>query len=394
MRRRALVKAAVIYENGDLDKIRLADVPNPEPGEDEVVIEVRAASLNHLDIWVRKGRPGLELSMPHVLGSDAAGVVVDIGRSVMTVEVGDEVVVNPGLSCGWCEYCLRGQQSECLNFGIVGMSCPGTFAELVAVPAKNVHRRPAHLSWEESAAFPLAYVTAWRMLMSRARLQVGETVLIHGIGGGVALAALQIAKTANARVCVTSSSNDKLLRAKEFGADHTINYETVDDVAAAVRDWTDGRGVDVIVDSVGAATFPVNLNAARRGGRIVHCGVTTGAQAQINLSALYWNHLNVMGSTMGSNEDFRQLVEAIDAARLKPIIDSVEPLERIRYATERMERGEQFGKIVVTPHILTGSEPERALEERRPYEQQQVVPLAETALAETAGDTEEGAESV
>ncbi len=360
------MKAAVIHRNGELDEVVLDDVPAPTPGPDEVVLEVHAAALNHLDIWVRKGRPGLELSMPHVLGSDAAGVVVAVGKGVNTVREGDEVVLNPGLSCHKCAHCLRGEHSECLNFGIVGMSCPGTFAEQVAVPAINVHPRPPHLSWEEAAAFPLAYVTAWRMVMTRAQLKAGETVLIHGIGGGVALAALQLAKLVNAEVIVTSSSNDKLLRAKEFGADHAINY-TKEDVAAAARDLTDGMGVDVIVDTTGAATLPSNLEAARRGGRMVHCGVTTGAEATINISALYWNQLSILGSTMGSQEDFRQLVDAVRTSRLRPIIDSVMPIERTRAAMGRMEKGEQFGKIVVTPHVLTDSE--REGEERRRFEE-------------------------
>lgn len=361
------MKAAVIYQNGGLDQLVIDDVPTPPVGPNEVVIEVRAAALNHLDIWVRRGRPGLELSMPHILGSDAAGVVAAVGDHVNHVKVGDEVILNPGLSCGVCAYCNRGAHSECISFGIVGMSCPGTFAEAVVVPAVNVAPKPSHLSWEEAAALPLAYLTAWRMLMTRGGLKVGETVLIHGIGGGVALAALQIAKLANAQVIVTSSSNDKLLRAKEFGADETLNYEREPDIAGAVRGLTDGVGVDLIVDAVGAATVPINLNAARRGGRMVHCGVTTGAEASVNLSAIYWNHLTIMGSTMGSREDFRQLLSAVKSSRLYPIVDSVHPIERARVAMERMETGQQFGKIVLTPHILTGSGVEKEKREAMPH---------------------------
>lgn len=343
------MKAAVIFENGDVDCIKYEEVPEPALVLGEVLIDVRAAALNHLDIWVRRGRPGLELPVPHILGSDAAGVVLEAGEGVDHVRPGDEVVVNPGLSCGLCEFCRRGEQSECISFGIVGMNRPGTFAERVTVPAVNVSVKPSHLTMVEAAGLPLAYLTAWRMLMSRARLRPGETVLIHGIGGGVALAGLQLARLAGARVIVTSSSDDKLLRAREFGAHEGVNYANNPCLGDAVRDLTGGRGVDVVLDTVGAATWPVNFKAVRRGGRIVHCGVTTGAEATVNISQLYWNHVVVMGSTMGSNEEFRQMLSAIAAARLSPVVDSVYPLNRAQDATQRMEAGEQFGKIVVVP---------------------------------------------
>ncbi|MHC4226629.1 MAG: alcohol dehydrogenase catalytic domain-containing protein, partial [Planctomycetota bacterium] len=222
------MKAAFIREHGGLDRLKVEHVSEPEPSEDEVVLDVRSAGLNHLDIWVRKGRSGLKLSEPHILGSDAAGIVVAAGAKVSAVTVGDEVILNPGLSCGRCEYCNRGEQSECTSFGIVGLSSQGTFAEQVAVPARNVFPKPSHMSFNEAGAFVLAYLTAWRMLMTRARLRPGQTVLIHGIGGGVALCALQLAKLAGAEVIVTSSSDEKLDRADKIGADHKINYRTVD----------------------------------------------------------------------------------------------------------------------------------------------------------------------
>ncbi|MFO7974876.1 MAG: zinc-binding dehydrogenase [Candidatus Hydrogenedentota bacterium] len=348
------MKAAVIFENGDVDCIKYEEVPEPVVGSGEVLIEVRAAALNHLDIWVRKGRPGLELPVPHILGSDAAGVVLDVGEGVDHVRAGDEVLINPGLSCGMCEFCRRGEQSECMSFGIVGMNRPGTFAERVTVPAANVFLKPSHLSLVEAAALPLAYLTAWRMLMSRATLQPGETVLIHGIGGGVALAGLQLARLAGARVLVTSSSDDKLMRAREFGAHEGVNYANNPYLGDAIRDLTGGRGVDVVLDTVGAATWPVNFKAVRRGGRIVHCGVTSGAETTVNISQLYWNHVVVMGSTMGSDEEFRQMLSAVTAARMSPVVDSVYPLNRASEATQRMEGGEQFGKIVLVP----GGKPE------------------------------------
>ncbi len=341
------MKAAVIRAHGELDRIKVDDIAEPVAGESQVVIEVRSAALNHLDIWVRKGRPGLELKMPHVLGSDASGVVVDTGRDTHGVALGEEVILNPGLHCGCCEYCFRGEHSLCSRFGIIGLSRPGTFAEKVAVPFYCVRPKPDYLDFNEAAALPLAYMTAWRMLMTRCRLQAGDTVLIHGIGGGVALAAMQLAKLAGADVIVTSSSDGKLSKAKEIGADFTINYTAVDDVAKHVRDITGGRGVDIAFDTVGAATWPVDFDAVRRGGKIVICGVTTGAAAETDLQALYWNQLTVMGSTMGSNEDFRRMVKAVSTAKLKPVIDSVLGLDDAGEATARMEAGDQFGKIVL-----------------------------------------------
>ena len=340
------MKAAVIYSHGELDRIKIEDIAPPKPASGEVLLRVRSAGLNHLDIWVRKGRKGVVLPMPHILGSDAAGIVEALGPDVGGVKVGDEFILNPGLSCGRCEYCRRGQQSLCISFGIVGLSRPGTFAEFVAVPAKNLRPKPPHLTFDEAGAFVLSFVTAWRMLMTRARLKPGQTLLIHGIGGGVAVSALKLAKLAGAEVIVTSSSDEKLARAKEIGADHTINYKA-GDVARTVKEITGGRGVDVVVDTAGAATWPIDFSAIRPGGKIVLCGITTGPEAMTNLRVLYWNQLTIMGSTMGSDEDFRQMVTAVAAARMKPVIDSVHPLENVRDAMGKMEAANQFGKIVL-----------------------------------------------
>lgn len=340
------MKAAVIHENGDLDVVRVEDVPEPKAGPGEAVVKVACAGLNHLDIWVRKGRPGTSLSGMHVLGSDAVGVVDELGDGVTNVKVGDEVILNPGLSCGQCEFCARGQQSECPSFGIVGLSRPGTFAERVAVPAWNLFPKPPHLTLEEAGTLSLASVTAWRMVISRAQVKPGESVLIHGIGGGAALCALEFAKLVGAEAIVTSSSDAKLARAAELGADHTINYRN-QDVAERVKEITDGRGVDVAVDSVGAATWPLDFACIRRGGRIVTCGITTGPKAETNLQALYWNQLTILGSTMGSSEDFRQMLRAVTVNQLRPVLDEVFALDDIRRAMGRMEAAEQFGKIAL-----------------------------------------------
>jgi NADPH:quinone reductase-like Zn-dependent oxidoreductase len=226
------------------------------------------------------------------------------------------------------------------------MSRPGTFAEYVAVPAANLYHKPAHLNFDESAALPLVYVTAWRMLMTRAGLKPGQTLLIHGIGGGVGIAALQLAKLAGAVVIVTSSSDEKLSRAEQIGAKHTINYKRRD-VAVCVKELTSGRGVDVVLDTVGAATWPIDFACVRRGGKIVICGVTSGPNAETNLQALYWNQLTVCGSTMGSDDDFRAMLAAVSSAKLKPIVDSVFPLVDVREAMAKMEAGQQFGKIIL-----------------------------------------------
>jgi NADPH:quinone reductase-like Zn-dependent oxidoreductase len=340
------MKAAVIHENGGLDVIRVEDIPNPKPARNEVLIRVRYAGLNHLDIWARKGRPGVQMQWPHVLGSDGAGVVEAVGSEVKHVKVGDAVVVYPGLSCGHCDACERGEKSLCPSFGIVGMNRPGTFAEYVALPACSVFPKPPRLSTEEAGGFVLTYLTAWRMLMTRAQVKPGDTVLIHGIGGGVAVCALQFGKLAGAEVIVTSSSSDKLERAKKLGADAAINYKT-ENVAERVRELTNGRGVDVVVDSIGGATFPLDLTCVTKGGRIVLCGVTGGPTAEADLRTIYWNQLTVMGSTLGSLGDLRQMFRAVTVGRLKPVIDEVFPLARARDAMEKMEASRQFGKIVL-----------------------------------------------
>lgn len=340
------MKAVYIDAHGPLERVQVGQIEDPAPKDDEVLVAVKAAALNHLDIHVRNGRPGVEIPMPHVLGSDAAGVVIAAGPRTHGVREGDHVILNPGLSCGCCQFCLRGEQSLCASFGIVGLSRPGTFAEKVAVPFWCVRPKPAYLTFEEAAALPLATLTAWRMLMTRCRLQAGDTILIHGIGGGVALAGLAIALNAGAEVIVTSSSPDKLRKAAALGVHHTIDYKT-QDVTARVREITRGRGVDVVMDTVGAATWPVDFAAVRKGGVIVLCGVTSGAIAETDLRTLYWNQLTVMGSTMGSAEDFRRMLAAAATARFKPVIDSVVLIDNAAEAMRKMETGAHFGKIVL-----------------------------------------------
>jgi NADPH:quinone reductase-like Zn-dependent oxidoreductase len=342
------MKAALYTGHGGPEHLQVMEHDTPTAMRGEVVIQVRAAALNHLDIWIRKGRPGLELLFPHVPGSDCAGTIAALGPGVTTCNTGDEVLVNPGLSCNHCARCDAGEHSECDAFTILGMGRPGSFAEFVAVPAENVFPKPPHLSWEEAAALPLAHLTAWRMLFHRAHLRAGEKVLIHGIGGGVALAALQLAKLAGASVIVTSSSDEKLDTARRLGADAGVNYAFSKDLPAAIRAAAHGE-MDVIVDTVGAGTWPTNIEVARKGARIVHCGVTTGGQFPINLSTIYWKQLSILGSTMGSRGDFRALLTTVETHQLRPLVDRAYPLAEARAAQNRMESGRQFGKLVLTP---------------------------------------------
>jgi NADPH:quinone reductase-like Zn-dependent oxidoreductase len=342
------MRAAFIREFGGPEKIQVGELPEPEPGPGEVLVRVKAAALNHLDVWVRRGRPGAALENPLVVGSDAAGTIERAGPGVAGLSRGTEVVVNPGLSCGRCEFCRRGAHSECPEFKLLGFQRPGTCAEFVVVPAQNVEPKPRDLMWEEAAALPLSHLTAFHMLFERARFVPGETVLIHGIGGGVSLAALQWVRAAGGTAIVTSSSDEKLGRAEELGARFGVNYKTHADVAGEVRRHTGGRGVDVAFDTAGAVTLPISLAAVRRGGRIVTCGVTSGADATLNLQQLYWNHISLLGSTMGSQEDFRRMLRVVAETRMKPVLDRVYPLNRYAEAARRMEEAAQFGKLVVT----------------------------------------------
>jgi NADPH:quinone reductase-like Zn-dependent oxidoreductase len=267
-------------------------------------------------------------------------------------------LLNPGLSCGACELCEAGEESECPGFDLVGRGVPGTYAELIVVPATNLAPKPTHLGFEEAAALPLAHLTAWRMTMTRGGLQPGERVLIHGIGGGVALAALQIAKLAGAEVIVTSSSEAKLERARELGADKTVNYKLTPEVAKTVREMTEKKGVELVIDTVGAATLPASVSAARNGGRVVVCGATTGAEATVSIREVFWRQITILGSTMGSTDDFHEMLARVAEQGLVPVIDSVRHISEAGAALDHMTAGGQFGKIVLSASAEVGSWPE------------------------------------
>lgn len=340
------MKALVLTQHGDLGNVVATDLPPPAPaGPGEVRIGVRCAALNHLDLFVLEGLPGIELSFPHVVGTDAAGVVLEVGPGVTGLRPGDRVVLNPGVSCGACEMCAGGEDPLCRQFGVIGEHRAGTAAEELVVPARNVARLEAELTWPEAAALPLASLTAWRMLVGRARLRAGEHVLIWGIGGGVALAALRIAKHLGAVAIVTSSSDAKLERARALGADLALNHAR-DDVAREVRRFTK-IGAHVVVDSVGEQTWDRSLRALRPGGRLVTCGATSGPQVAIDLRRLFWFQWSLLGSTMASVPEFEAMLAVANTGALRPLVDSVVPLAEGRRAYERLASGEQMGKVVI-----------------------------------------------
>jgi zinc-binding alcohol dehydrogenase/oxidoreductase len=316
------VKAVRIHEDGGPEVLRYEDAPDPDPAPDEVLVELRAASLNRLDIWVRKGLPSVP--KPRILGADGAGVVAGTQ---------DRVVINPGIDHGDGRITVIGEHSD------------GTHAELIAVRRSQIYPIPDDLSFEEAAAFPLVFETAYRMLVTKASVQAGEWVLVWGIGSGVATASLAIAKALGAKVVVTSSSESKLERARELGADATFNH-AADDVVAAVKEVT-GGGAHVVVEHVGAATWPKSLNAARPSGRITVCGATTGPNPPANLHRIWWKQLTVYGSTMGTRADFEAVYELVAADKARPVVDEVFALADARSAHERMERGDQLGKIIL-----------------------------------------------
>ena len=309
-------------------------------------VRIHTAALNHLDLFVLEGVPGVTITPHWVMGGDGAGVVEQVGATVTNVRVGDRVLLNPGVSDRTCEYCLAGEHPLCVNYGLLGEHRAGTLAEFIVVPSVNAWCVPDGVSWETAAAFPLATLTAWRMVVTRAQVRPGDTVLIWGIGGGVALAALQIVKRLGARAWVTSGSDEKLARARTMGADETINYKT-QDVAREVRARTKKRGVDVVIDSVGAATWKQSLLALGKRGRLVTCGGTSGPMLETDVRRLFWNQWTLMGSTMGNDREFEAIMQVLGAGALIPPVDSVFPLAEGRAAFARLASGAQFGKIVV-----------------------------------------------
>lgn len=341
------MRAVGFRSHGGLDALAPLEVPTPTVGADEVLVRVRACALNHLDLWVREGLPGLKLQMPHIPGCDVAGEVVELGSGVAYPPKGARVAVNPGRWCGTCEWCARGEHPLCPEYKIMGEHTPGGYAEFVSVPAANCVELPTDFDVVEAAAAPLVYQTAWRALVTRARIRPGEDVLILGAGSGVSTAAIQIAKLSGCTVYATSSSDEKLRRAKEIGADVLINHRQME-FDKAVWELTGKRGVDVVLEHVGEATFEKSVRALAKGGRLVFVGATTGPAAKFDLRRGFWRQVNFLGSTMGSRADFEEVMGLVLRRKLSPVVDRTFPLEKAREAQERLAKGEQFGKIVLT----------------------------------------------
>ena len=341
------MKALAFNAFGGPDTLKLQDVPDPKIGADDVLVRVRACALNHLDLFVREGIPALKTPLPFWTGCDIAGDVVEVGASVQGVKVGDRVAVNPNLTCGRCEFCIQGEDSLCVRYGILGEHVAGGMAELVKVRGDHVLAMPSHVAYEDAASFVLTNMTAWRMVVTQGQLRAGQDVLILGVGGGVSSTAVQIAKLCGARVLVTSSSDEKLAKAKALGADVGINYAR-EDWAKAVFDKTGRRGVDLVIENVGASTWKQSVRSVKKGGRLVTCGATTGPIGETDLRIVFWNQIHIIGSTMGTQKDFNDVMRLLFEGRLRPLVDEVVPLADGAAAQRRLAEGRQFGKIVLS----------------------------------------------
>ncbi len=342
------MRAITIHGHGGLDALKLETLPDPEPAAGRVVVRVKAVALNHLDIWVREGWAGLKLAFPHVLGADVAGVVEAVGEGVAGVAAGDEVVVNPGVSCGRCRECLSGDDVMCRSYSVLGEHVSGGYAERVSVPGQNVLPKPKNLSFDEAACVPLTFLTAWHALVARARVRPGETVLVHAAGSGVGTAGIQIAKLLGATVITTSGSDEKCERGRQLGADHAVNYAK-QDFLAEVKRITARRGVDVVFEHVGKATWEKSMLALARGGRLVTVGATTGYDPPTDLRHVFYRSLSLLGSTMGSKGELFEVLALVEQGKLRPVLDRVMPLADAAAAQKLLEDRQNFGKIVLNP---------------------------------------------
>ncbi len=340
------MRAVRIHEHGGSEVLRLEEVTPPAAGPHEALVRVRAVALNHIDIWVRRGLPNLRVRFPHILGADIAGQIAALGSEVTGWEVGEAVMLHPGVSCGHCTVCTAGQDNLCRTYTILGEHVPGGYAEYVTVSQENLLRKPPHLSFEEAASLPLVFLTAWNMLVTNARLRFGEDVLIWGAGSGVGSAAIQIARVFEARVLTTASAAWKLERARELGADVGVNYRE-QDVLEEVRRATGRRGVDVVADHVGAATWETSIKALARGGRLAVCGATSGPEVKLDIRHIFGRRLAIFGTWMGTKAEMQQILPLIERGRLKPVVHTVLPLEQAAEAHRLMEESRHFGKIVL-----------------------------------------------
>ncbi len=342
------MRAVMFEEHGGVENLKYTYIPTPRPGPHEVIVKVKACAVNHLDLWTLMGMPGIKISMPHVLGCDIAGEVVERGSKVKGISLHKPVVVSPGQPCGKCHHCKKGWDSLCDQYKITGFQVDGGYAEYVKVPAANIIRVSSRLSFEEWAGIPLVFLTAWHMLIKRAALKPKETVLIHAAGSGVGSAAIQIAKWRGAHVITTVGSEEKVRKAKAIGADDVIHYEKKDFVTE-VKKITHGRGVDVVLEHIGPATFGKSLAALAKKGRLVTCGVTSGQMTPLDLRFLFVRQLSVIGCYMGSFRELQKVIRLVEKKKLKPIVDKVFPLREAKSALQRMQMRQNFGKIVLVP---------------------------------------------
>ncbi|WP_255152321.1 zinc-binding dehydrogenase [Halorarius halobius] len=342
------MQAVQYREHGGRDVIEYGEHPEPDPDRNEVLVDIKAGSLNHVDIWTRKGMPIIDLAFPHVPGCDGAGVVREVGEDVTRFEPGDHVAVSAGISCGDCEFCRDGEPTMCVDYHLLGEHVPGVHSERAAVPEQGLVPVPDHVDWATAAAAPLVFQTAWRMLLGRGDLQPTESVLVLGASGGVGHAAVQIADYVGAEVYATASTDEKLAYAEEVGADHVINYEA-ENFASAIREQTGKRGVDMVVDHIGAATWHDSIKSLANGGRVVTCGATTGGRPKTDLDRIFWNQLSVIGSSMGDPGEVDDVLELVWSGDLEPRIRAELPMSETARAHEMIENREGFGKVVTRP---------------------------------------------
>ncbi|OOP57105.1 MAG: alcohol dehydrogenase [Candidatus Brocadia carolinensis] len=340
------MKAMVFYEHGGVDKLTYADMEKPKISPYEVLVKVKACALNHLDIWVRQGLPGVEVPMPHILGSDSVGEVAEVGMEVKNFRPGDRVIVAPGVRCRKCVYCTTNSDSMCNSFKIMGFQVQGGYAEFVKAHVDNIIPVSQKLSFEEWAAVPLVFVTAWHMLITRGQLRPGEQVLIHAAGSGIGSAAIQIARLAGARVITTARGKEKLEKAKQLGADEVIDYSK-EDYADKIKGITNNKGVDLIFEHIGPDTWEKNLQCLAKGGRMVVCGATSGPKTTVELRFLFMKQHAIIGCYMGSKKELLDVLNLVELGRLRPVIDSAFPLQEASAAQQRMLNRENFGKIVL-----------------------------------------------
>ena len=339
------MRAVIFKEHGGPEKLQMAEMPEPKFGPEDVLVRVRACALNHLDLWVRQGL-GIPVEMPHIGGSDIVGEVADVGANAKHLRIGQHVVISPGISCGRCEHCVSGNDSQCAEFDIMGMRRQGGYAEFAKAHAKDIHPVSERLGFDEWATVPLVFLTAWHMLVSRGRLMPGETVLVHAAGSGIGSAAIQIARLCGARVLTTAGSDEKLDMAKRLGADVSINYAREDFAERALKE-TGGDGVDMVFEHIGPETWPRNLRCMARGARMVFCGATAGTQATVDIRMTFVKQQSLIGCYMGGKRELIEVLRLVETGKLRPVLDRRFGMNEVAAAQERMLERKNFGKIVV-----------------------------------------------